>query len=462
MRYPRRLLMWLVPIALAACGDHDDYYFPVYGPPPPGTYANVQVVNGSPDAPPIDLQIDGTTFIRKLDYGQGTAEQSITPTSHSLVVQIETPGGPTAVVGPTTLDAAANMDYVVAVEGNVPVGGVTPTNGITAVVFPHQLAVVPGDSTQIQVLNAAVGSPLYVYLTAPGADLTASAPLGLAPFEGSIGPTQVTAGAWEIRITQSSGASAPVLYDSGTITLEGGTDLVISILTSTLQPSTATLQLAAVDAQGNSTWLPAVGTPAFLRVVHDSPDAPALAVLANSNVTTPLVATFAYEASTAYLSETAGEYDLAITPASNLSDVLANQPLKLSAGSAHSLYAMGPLAQLFPFVTQDNNRRYADLARLRFIQGAPSANRVDVYLTAPGAGITNAMPTYSGLPFTADTGFVSYSQGSYDLTVTGAGSKTPIMGPVAVALQNNGIYTAVGRDAPGGGAPFGLISLDDL
>jgi hypothetical protein len=461
MRYPGRLLIWLVPVALAACGDHDDYYYPAYGPPPPGTYANFQVVNGSPDAPPIDLQIDGTTFIRKLDYGQGTAEQSITPTSHSLVVQIETPGGPTAIVGPMTLDAAANMDYVVAVEGNV-------TNGITAVVFPHQLAGVPGDSAQIQVLNAAAGSPLYVYLTAPGADLTASAPLGMAPFEGSIGPTQVTAGAWEIRITQSSSASALVLYDSGTITLEGGSDLVIAILAlpaETLHlpsPGSQSLQLAAVDAQGQSAWFPAVGTPTLLRVVHDSPDAPALAVVANSNVTTPLVATLAYEASTAYLSETAGEYDLAITPASNLSDVLANRPLKLSAGTAHSLYAMGPLAQLFPFVTQDSNRRYADLARLRFIQGAPSANRVDVYLTASGAAITSATPTYSGLPFTADTGFVSYTQGSYDLTVTGAGSKTPIIGPVAVALQNNGIYTAVARDAPGGGAPFGLISLDDL
>jgi len=33
---------------------------------------------------------------------------------------------------------------------------------------------------------------------------------------------------------------------------------------------------------------------------------------------------------------------------------------------------------------------------------------------------------------------------------------------VPLTLQNNGIYTAVARDAPGGGAPYGLISLDDL
>jgi hypothetical protein len=458
MPHPRRLLTLLIPMPLVACGGHDDYYYPVA--PPPGTYANVQVVNGLPDAPPIDFQLDGATLVRKLDYGQGIGEQPIAPTAHSFVVQVEMPDGPSAVAGPTTLDAAANMDYVVALEGAV--------GGITALVFPHQLAVVPSGSTQVQVLNATSGSLLNVFLTAPGADLSSSAPFGTAPPEGSIGPTQVTAGEWEIRITASSGASAPVVYDSGTITLQGGTDLVIAILKSLLPqppalplPSGPAYQLVAIDASGHHSWLPAVGTWALLRVIHDAPDAPALAVVANSNTTTPLVPTLSYAATSGYLAETPGSYALAITPADNLTDVLAGQRVQLEPGTAHTLFAMGPLAQLLAFVTHDSYRRYADLARLRFIQGAPSANRVDVYLTASGASITSAAPTYAGLPFTADTGFVSYAQGSYDLTVTAAGSKTPIIGPVAVTLAHDGIYTTVARDARGGGAPFGLIGFAD-
>jgi hypothetical protein len=66
------------------------------------------------------------------------------------------------------------------------------------------------------------------------------------------------------------------------------------------------------------------------------------------------------------------------------------------------------------------------------------------------------------MPFATDTGFVSYVQGSYDLTVTSAGTKAPIIGPVSVTLNNGGVYTAVARDAPGGGAPYGLIKLDNL
>jgi hypothetical protein len=57
---------------------------------------------------------------------------------------------------------------------------------------------------------------------------------------------------------------------------------------------------------------------------------------------------------------------------------------------------------------------------------------------------------------------VSYVQGSYDLTVTPAGSKTPIIGPVSITLNDDGVYTAVARDAPGGGAPYGLIELDNF
>jgi hypothetical protein len=452
-------------MSLAACWGDDHYYPPGYGnvTPPAGTYANLQVVNDSPDAPPMDVLIDGTLFVRHLDYGQGTGEQSIPPGSHTLVVQIETPGAPTTVLGPTTLDTAVNMDYVVAVEGQV--ANVQPPT-VTSLTFPHTLAVIPATSTQIQVLNATVDGPVNVYLTAPGAALSSSTPLGTAAFEGSVGPTQVAAGAAEIRITESIGGTTSLVYDSGTITLQGGDDLVLSLVAGTIPDQVGAgpaspLQLSAVDANGNATWLPAVGTWANLRFVNASPGAPALALTA-SGVTAPLVASLAYASSTSYLPETPGAYDFSITAASNLSAMVASQNLELNAGTSQTLYAFGPYAQIFPFVTQDDYRRYSTQARLRFIQGSPSANAVDVYLTAPGASIAGTTPVYADLPFQADTGFVSYVAGPYSLTVTSTGTQTPIIGPIAVTLANGGIYTAVADDAPGGGAPYGLIKLDDL
>jgi Domain of unknown function (DUF4397) len=456
---------WLAMLALAllAACDGDDRYYPGYQGPAPGTYANLQIVNTSYDSPPMDVLLDGATLIQHLDYGQGTGELSIPLGSHTMVVQIETPGSPTP-VSTTTLDAAANMDYVLAVEGLI--GGVQPP-ALTTVVFPHQLAVVPGQSAQVQVLNAGgINGAVTVYITAPGADLATSTPLGTAPAMGAIGPTQVMAGESEIRVTSSSGG---VIYDSGTITLPGGTDLVLSLVAGTLPipmgllpPAGYGSQMAVVDAFGNNSWLPPYGAGADLRVVNNSPNLSALTVIANNNTVTPVVSSLGYATATAYLSQPSGLATFTLASSSNLSDTLASGYLTLNADTLHTLYSFGPFPQIIPFVTHDDYRRYSTQARVRFIQGSPTANVVDVYLTASGTGIASATPLYSALPFMADTGFVSYAAGAYDLTVTAAGSKTPIIGPVALTATNGGIYTGVASDAPTGGTPLGLIELDDF
>jgi hypothetical protein len=113
-------------------------------------------------------------------------------------------------------------------------------------------------------------------------------------------------------------------------------------------------------------------------------------------------------------------------------------------------------------VTRDNDRRIATEAKLRIVHGSPAAGQVDVYLTAVGANIASLSPTYADLSFGADTGFRGFAAGSYALTITAAGSKTPAIGPLTVTLQNSGIYTAAARDAAGGGTPLGLILLDDF
>jgi hypothetical protein len=258
-----------------------------------------------------------------------------------------------------------------------------------------------------------------------------------------------------------AGATSPVLFDSGTILLAGGADLVISALQNE-GPGTAPITLGVVDALGNSSRLFDVGTPANVRVVHDSPNAPPISVIVNGNVTTPLVPSLAYESFTPYVSLTAGNVNVEITPAGNTGSVLINKTLNLEPGTVHSIYAVGELASLQTLVTRDYDRRYATQAKLRIIHGAPSAGLVDVYLTPPGTSIASVAPTYRALPFLTDTGFVSYAAGSYTLNITPVGSKTPAIGPLTVELANAGIYTAVASDAAGGGNPLGVILLDDF
>jgi hypothetical protein len=456
-----RLLTVLAPLLLVACdvGDRYPYSGPVAPPgPPPGPQAHLQLLNASPDAPPVNVLIDDSVAVPYLDYGQGTGEQILdATTTHTIAVQILTPGAPTTVIGPTTLSLQANMDYMVVAEGL--------EAHIAAVTFPHALVVVPATATQVQVLHAApAAGSLDVYVTAPGASLASSTPFGAGlAFQGSAGPTQLPAGQYEIRVT-AAGNAAHLYLDSGTVTLQGGDDLVIAALQNT-GPGSAPITLSVTDAYGNNSQLLDVNTPASLRAIHDVPNAQPINVLATNRSTSAASAlgpTLSFAEFSPYESLTPAAYGIAFTLASNASDILVSQNLGLTAGSVQSVYAVGLLATIHTLVTRDDDRRYATQAKLRLIHGSPSAGPVDIYLTAPGANIATSIPSYANVSFGSDSGFVSYAGGSYDLVITPAGSKTPLIGPTAVTLNDDGIYTAVARDPLSGSMQYGLILLDDF
>ena|SRR5450755_3639893 len=442
-------LLAMAPLLLSACYD-DHNYGGISGPS-----ANFQVIHASPDTPSLTVLIDGQPLFGDLHYGEGTGELQVTAGSHTLSMQAETPTGAVTVIPSTTINFAQGNDYVVAAEG--------PYASIGSDVFPHALSTVDPSATRIQVLNAAPTEPsIAVYLTAPGADLTASTPLGTGSlaFMGATAPADVTSGSYEIRIT-AAGTTTPVLFDSGTITLIGGTDLVITALQN-VGPGTAPVVLGLTDAFGNDSTLFDISTPATLRVVNVSPDSPPLSVVSNGNTAAPLVAGLAFESFTPYGSLTPGSYTFTLTPASNTSQVVATEALALNAGTQQTIYALGAYATLGTEATFDNRRRVATGAKLRLVQASPAAGFVDVYLTAPGAGIASMTPAIVGIPFGGDTGFQQVVAGSYDLTITTAGTQTVLAGPTTISVSNTGIYTIASRDAPGGGAPFGLILMDDF
>jgi hypothetical protein len=131
--------------------------------------------------------------------------------------------------------------------------------------------------------------------------------------------------------------------------------------------------------------------------------------------------------------------------------------LALAAGKQYSVFATGRLASIAPYVLVDDNRSLATAAKVRIVHTAPSAGNVDIYVTPPGASIATLTPAFTNVPFRAETGYVNLAGGSYDVTVTPTGTKTAAIGPARISVSDGGVYTAAARDAPGGGAPFGII-----
>ena len=122
---------------------------------------------------------------------------------------------------------------------------------------------------------------------AGGADLTAEAPLGSFNFKETLpadGPAELTAGDYQIRVGVGTPGDPGFLlaFDSGTVTLADGADLVIAAVPSTFGSSLANLDspvslvLLASDGAGE---IRSVGTEAALPVVHASNNTPAIGPL---------------------------------------------------------------------------------------------------------------------------------------------------------------------------------------
>jgi Domain of unknown function (DUF4397) len=428
---------------LAGCSSSDD--------DPPDT-ADVRFIHASPDAPSVNVEGQSSTLVAGLAYKSASPFRAFDVGTLNVRVDGIVPGGTATVIGPVDLTLAADTSYSVIALGEVA--------AIDALVIADPATMVAAGQVRAHVVHAAPNAPAVdVYVTAPGADLTQSAPLGSFAFGEDLGPVDVAAGDYEIRVTLPANP-ASVVFDSGTVSLPAGADLLITAVENT-GPGAAPVSLVVADGEGSFEILDAA-TPAALRVIHASPDAPSVDVIVNDDFANPVLAGVPFPAFSDYLEVPAGTYNVKVTPAGNPGVIVIDADLDLEAGSASSVYASGLLASIAPYVLADDDRSIATEAKVRIVHMAPSAGLVDLYVTAPGADISTLAPTFAGVDFKAETGYVALPGGNYEVTVTVAGTKTAAIGPAAVTFSDGGVYTAAARDAPGGGAPFGLILLDDF
>ncbi len=71
-------------------------------------------------------------------------------------------------------------------------------------------------------------------------------------------------------------------------------------------------------------------------------------------------------------------------------------------------------------------------------------------------------PTFDDVPFKANTGFLSLAAGNVRRHRHAGRDHERRHRTGHDHRRNGGVYTAIARDAAGGGAPLGLILLDDF
>lgn len=198
---------------------------------------------------------------------------------------------------------------------------------------------------------------------------------------------------------------------------------------------------------------------ARLRVVHASPDAPAVDVLVDDAAA---LSNVDYLTASDYVELADGAHNVKVNAAGTSTTVI-DADVDLADGTDYTVIASGLLDAIQPIVLEDDNSTpAAGTARVRAIHGAPSAPAVDVYVTAPGADLEAASPALSNVAFGDVADYLEVPAGDYQVRVTPAGTKTVVIDSGALSLTSGQVRTAIAVDAPGGGAPFDLLILDDL
>ena len=145
-----------------------------------------------------------------------------------------------------------------------------------------------------------------------------------------IGPVEVPAGDYQIRVAVP-GDTPTVVFDSGAVALPGGASLLIAAIQNT-GPGDVPVSLLVGDGGGSFQILDQA-TPSNIRVVHASPDAPAVSVYVNDDFVTPFLANVPFPAASGYIGVPGGEYNIKVTPAGNIGVIVIDADLDLVAGA---------------------------------------------------------------------------------------------------------------------------------
>jgi hypothetical protein len=214
----------------------------------------------------------------------------------------------------------------------------------------------------------------------------------------------------------------------------------------------ATALFALVIAAGTGMTAHAQGATAMLRVVHASPDAPAVDVYLDGILA---LESFDYGKGTGYLTVPAGERRISITAAGAAETVVFDAPVALDAGHSYTVIATGLLAGepgFAPLVLADRlGLPAAGKARVRFVHASPGTPAVDVALA--GGPVLFANVAYR------EDGELEVDAGTYDLEARVAGTDTVALPVPGVTLEAGKVYTVLALGQLGGANGLSVLPL---
>jgi len=390
-------------VGSAACGDDDDDN----GTNPPEQTAQVRAIHASPDAPAVDIYVEGSSTPIAANVAYGAATGYVTVPAGTYNIQLR----------PAGFDSSTDPIYE---TGNVSLGADAVLTAVAAgllnsadaadafrIIPQFEGFATPGSGNAIvRILHA--GSD------APTVDLDVGA-------DGSNEITDLArfadTGAAGVDLPGGSPLTIGVVVDGQTVTtfttpaLSAGTEYFIIATGLVAQEDIEAddaFVLLAVDEDGTAAFIrqngPDAGS-AMLRAVHASPDAPTVDVYAEG-IAVPLISALAYGDASLYFPVPAGTYNIQLREhPSTEADPVAFEtgPIDVAANQKITAVASGFLASLdeadkFRILPLVEDFGAPQSALVRIVHAGPDAPSVDIDVGDDG------VVDYPDLARFADTG----------------------------------------------------------
>lgn len=188
--------------------------------------------------------------------------------------------------------------------------------------------------------------------------------------------------------------------------------------------------------------------PAYVMVVHASPDAPGVDLLvdnavAGTNLTFPN--------NTGYVQVSPGIRNVKVN-VTGTSTTVIEATVPIAEGARYSAFATDSVANLAPLLLVDTlTAPAAGKSHVRFIHLSPNAPAVDITLT-------DGTVVFGNKAFKEYTSFTPLNAGTYTLEVRVAGTSTVVLTLPSLMLTAGKIYTVFARGFVGGSGTQALAA----
>ena len=362
---------------------------------PTETDASVRFVHASPDAPAVDVIVDGAVVASDLAFGQATDYLAVSPDEHQVQIVPSGSDAASAVID-TTFDPEGGSNYIVAASGLL--------TEIEAKVYDVHKDDLDAGKSRLRMINLSPDDVNVDLFVTGGDELIDDLEFGEASDY-----TDLDAGMYDFEVRQNDSETVALAVPG--FEVGDGNAYDVLLLGQSADSTLSVLPLATPVNTPCSEVL-GIGTPndACVRVIHASPDAPAVDIYVNDSL---VVENLAFGSGTDFAALPSGdEREIKIVPTgSPVDDSVFDTTVDLGPGKAYDVIAVDMVENLDAIVENvDLSAVPEGQARLRVIHASPDAEGVDVV-------VTDGPELYTGVDFKDTTDYTVLDAGTYDIQV---------------------------------------------